>query len=40
VVRCPACGEILLRVTWAGGRAWLDLRGISALELELAAAAA
>jgi ribosomal protein S27E len=40
VVRCPACGEILLRVSRAGGRAWLDLRGISALELELPAAEA
>jgi ribosomal protein S27E len=39
VVRCPACGEILLRVARAGGRAWLDVRGLSSLQLELPAAA-
>jgi|HubBroStandDraft_2_1064218.scaffolds.fasta_scaffold1083032_2 ribosomal protein S27E len=39
VVRCPACAEILLRVTRAGGRAWLDVRGLSSLQLELPDAA-
>jgi len=35
VARCRACGEVLLRLVRAGGRAWLDLRGISCLELQL-----
>jgi hypothetical protein len=38
-VRCPARAEILLRVTRAGGRAWLDVRGLSSLQLELPDAA-
>jgi hypothetical protein len=39
LVGLPASGEILLRVTRAGGRAWLDVRGLSSLQLELPAAA-
>jgi Family of unknown function (DUF6510) len=37
VARCPACGEVLLRLVQGDGRAWLDLRGISCLELALPA---
>jgi hypothetical protein len=33
VVRCPGCEAILMRVTRGSGRLWLDLRGISCLEL-------
>jgi len=33
VARCPACGEVLLRVVNAPGRLLLDLRGLSFLEL-------
>ena len=33
VLRCPACGAVLLRVVQAGERLWLDARGISSLEL-------
>jgi ribosomal protein S27E len=33
VARCPACGEVLLRVVGAPGRLFLDLRGLSFLEL-------
>jgi hypothetical protein len=37
VARCPACGEILLRLARGPDRAWLDLRGISCLQLALPA---
>jgi len=33
VARCPSCGEVMLRLARASGRAWLDLRGITCLEL-------
>jgi hypothetical protein len=33
VLRCPACGEALLRLTRAPGRAWLDVRGLEYIEL-------
>jgi hypothetical protein len=35
VARCPACGEVVLRLVRGPGRAWLDLRGITCLELAL-----
>jgi hypothetical protein len=35
VARCQTCGQVLLRLVRAGDRAWLDLRGISCLELSL-----
>ena len=35
VARCRTCGQVLLRLVRAGDRAWLDLRGISCLELSL-----
>jgi predicted RNA-binding Zn-ribbon protein involved in translation (DUF1610 family) len=33
VVRCPACGEVVLRLARGPGRAWLDLRGVTCLQL-------
>ena len=33
VLRCPACGEALLRLARAPGRAWLDVRGLEYIEL-------
>jgi Zn finger protein HypA/HybF involved in hydrogenase expression len=33
VARCPACGQVLMRVVRGGGRVWLDLSGIRCLEL-------
>ncbi len=35
VARCPSCGEVVLRVTRSPGRTWLDLRGVSCLELHM-----
>ena len=33
VARCPACDQVLLRLVRGPGRAWLDLRGLSYLQL-------
>lgn len=33
VVRCPACGQVLMRIVQGKGRYWLDLTGIRCLEL-------
>jgi len=33
VARCPDCGTVLLRVVEAGNRVWIDLRGLTTLEL-------
>jgi Zn finger protein HypA/HybF involved in hydrogenase expression len=33
IARCPACGEVMLRLVRGPGRAWLDLRGIACLQL-------
>jgi hypothetical protein len=33
VVRCAGCGSVLMRVVTAPGRTWLDLRGLSYLQL-------
>ncbi len=32
VVRCPACGQVQMRIVKGGGRYWLDLTGIRSLE--------
>jgi Zn finger protein HypA/HybF involved in hydrogenase expression len=32
VVRCPACGNVLMRIVQGRGRYWLDLTGIRCLE--------
>jgi ribosomal protein S27E len=37
IARCPACGEVMLRLVRGGGRAWLDLRGIACLQLTVPA---
>jgi hypothetical protein len=34
VVRCPGCEEVLLRYVNAGGRMWLDMRGLAYLHVE------
>jgi hypothetical protein len=33
VARCPACDQVLLRLVNGPSRAWLDLRGLSYLQL-------
>ena len=33
VARCPTCEQALLRLVRGPGRAWLDLRGLSYLQL-------
>jgi ribosomal protein S27E len=33
VARCPVCSDVLLRVASGEGRIWLDLRGLSCLEV-------
>jgi predicted RNA-binding Zn-ribbon protein involved in translation (DUF1610 family) len=35
VARCPACGEVVLRLVRSADRAWLDLRGLVCLQLAL-----
>jgi hypothetical protein len=34
VVRCPACGAVLMRVVEAPGRTWIDLSGFATLQIE------
>jgi ribosomal protein S27E len=36
VARCPVCDQVLLRLVRGPGRAWLDLRGLSYLQLPMA----
>jgi hypothetical protein len=33
VARCPTCDQVLLRLVGGPGRAWLDLRGLTYLQL-------
>jgi hypothetical protein len=33
VARCPACDQVLVRLVHGPGRAWLDLRGLTYLQL-------
>jgi hypothetical protein len=33
VARCPACDQVLVRLARGPGRAWLDLRGLTYLQL-------
>jgi Family of unknown function (DUF6510) len=33
VARCPGCDAVLIRVVRTEGRIWLDLQGVSCLEL-------
>lgn len=39
VARCAGCGSVLLRLVRAPDRAWLDLRGLSYLEIPIPAPA-
>jgi Family of unknown function (DUF6510) len=36
VARCPTCDQVLLRLVRGPGRAWLDLRGLTYLQLPMA----
>jgi Zn finger protein HypA/HybF involved in hydrogenase expression len=33
ILRCPQCESVLMRIARNGGRYWLDVRGISWLEI-------
>jgi DNA-directed RNA polymerase subunit RPC12/RpoP len=33
VLRCPGCGQALLRMVRGPGRTWLDLRGLEYIEI-------
>jgi Family of unknown function (DUF6510) len=33
IARCPTCDQVVLRLARGPGRAWLDLRGLSYLQL-------
>ncbi len=33
VLRCPRCGNVLMRIAKDDGRCWLDVRGVSWLEV-------
>jgi hypothetical protein len=35
IARCPACGEVMMRLVRGPGRAWLDLRGVTCLQLAM-----
>ena len=37
VARCPACDAVLLRLVRAEGRLWLELQGVSCLEMRIQA---
>lgn len=34
VIRCPRCNAVLMRIVRSGERYWIDVRGMSCLELE------
>jgi Family of unknown function (DUF6510) len=36
IVRCPSCDQVLLRLVHGPGRTWLDLRGLTYLQLPMA----
>jgi hypothetical protein len=35
VVRCPSCDTALIRVVQAKGRYWVDLQGVSVLQINM-----
>ena len=37
VARCPVCDQVLLRLVQGPGRTWLDVRGLTYLQLPAAA---
>ncbi len=38
ILRCPTCDDTLIRISHPRGRYWLDLRGVSYLQVEEAPA--
>jgi len=34
VARCPSCDEVVLRLVRSASHAWLDMRGISCLQVQ------
>lgn len=34
VIRCPSCDNVLIRIAHAGGRYFLDMRGVRVLEIK------
>lgn len=38
VARCPTCAEVVLRLVRGPDRAWLDLRGVTSLQLAVPSA--
>lgn len=34
VVRCPDCGQVLMRIVRGRGRYWIDMSGLRSVELE------
>jgi hypothetical protein len=38
VARCPTCSEVVLRLVRGPDRAWLDLRGVTSLQLAVPSA--
>jgi hypothetical protein len=38
VLRCASCSNVQVRLVRAPGRAWLDLRGVSVMEIPIAGA--
>jgi hypothetical protein len=36
IARCPTCDQVLLRLVLGRGRAWLDLRGLTYLQVPMA----
>ena len=36
VARCPTCDQVLLRLVHGPGRTWMDLRGLTYLQLPVA----
>jgi hypothetical protein len=35
VLRCPSCDHVLIRVTQAKGRYWLDMQGVRVLQINI-----
>jgi Zn finger protein HypA/HybF involved in hydrogenase expression len=35
ILRCPGCGEALIRIAHGPGRLWMDISGVQLLELRV-----
>ncbi len=35
VLRCASCGQVQIRMVRSDGRAWIDLRGVRVMELQV-----